>query len=702
VASVAAAIPVPRGGTRFLLASAAAPALLGLSYLLPDTGVGLGVRLAAATLCVLVLPGALILRTVGWPGSPATALCAALALSLAVVFAALALTFAAGGSLSLTIAVIAIFCVAGAIPAARAGVLPRVERSERLAVIGVLVAGAVFAGIVWWGSPTTLSGDALFHLARARKIDEFDTLSSVRTVREFADGGLHPGYGFPLWHGVLALVARLASVDVAEPVRHLNAILTPLSFVAAYAGGRALFRSWAAGVAMLAATVAAFGFSRDGIGSYELLSLPATSARLLLVPAVLALAFALAQGGSWSLVLPLASAGLALALTHPTYALFLVLPVGAALVVRAVPRPRDWDGLLRLAVALPALLVPFVAYTWWILPVINSTLARGSDDRARAVRHYAGQLDVSGDTFRLAPEAIARGGAAVVAALLCVPLAALAGRRLWSAVVLGGTVAILGVVLWPTLFTTLSDQVSLSQSRRLVLFLPLAFAFAGGAAAAGRFRWWGAGAALAAGIGLQLAYPGEFAYGAGEGGPAWAVWIALGGGVLAIAWAVWRRGTGFEPGRFAALAACLFVLPSAVAGLRHARLPDPPDRYALTPGLVRELRTLDRRAIVFAGLETSYRIAAYVPVRIVAAPPAHVARTKLNEPYNRRRDVIRFFYRPTTTDAQLKEILDDRYVGWVVVDKRRAYPKRFLDEHLDEVFEDRRYILYEVPPPEPV
>ena len=34
-----------------------------------------------------------------------------------------------------------------------------------------------------------------------RKLDDFGALS-LRAVDEFKDGGLHPGYAFPLWHGV--------------------------------------------------------------------------------------------------------------------------------------------------------------------------------------------------------------------------------------------------------------------------------------------------------------------------------------------------------------------------------------------------------------------------------------------------------------------------------------------------------------------
>lgn len=694
---MAVAIPVGirGGGARFLAWIMTAPAVLGLAHLLPASGAGLGIRLAAAAVCVLFLPGALVLRAIGRPASPSLALVSAFAWSLAVVFVALALTFAAGGSLSLTIAVIAFVSLGALGPAALARPGAAFPVEEVRALGGVLAAGAVLAGVVWWASRAAIGGDALFHLARARKIEEFDALASVRVVREFADGGLHPGYAFPLWHGILALVARLASVDTAEVVRHLGAVLTPLAFAVSYAAGRELFRSWAGGLAALAAQAAIVGFSRDGTGSFELLALPATAARLLLVPAVLVLVFALARSGPWTLLGPLAAAGLALTLVHPTYALFLALPLAGFLAVRLVTAPEDRRGAAGITAALPALLVPFVGYTIWILPVLNSTIARGADDRARAIEHYRGQLDVAGDAIRLAPDAIARGGPAVVLGLLAVPLAALAGRRLWSALVLGATVTILLVALVPPLFTPFADAVSVSQGRRLVLFLPLAFAVAAVAVLAGRFRWLAVGGFLCLGALLQAVYPGQADYSVGEGGPGWAVWLAFVGGILALPAALLLRRDGPDPSRWAALAACAFVLPCAVTGLADASRDARPDPHALTPGLVTELRGLDRREIVFSDLETSYRIAAYAPVRIVAAPPAHVARTKLNKPYMRRDDVIRFFYVESTPPEARLAILERYFASYVVADKTRRWPEAFLGGY-ERVFEDGRYVLFRV------
>src|SRR3972149_2990150 len=90
-------------------------------------------------------------------------------------------------------------------------------------------AGVAF-GLLLWSVLPEPSGDALFHLARVRKLVAFDELS-LEGVGEFSDGGLHPGYAFPLWHGFLALVAKVAGVDPTEVVVHEAAVLAPLSFL---------------------------------------------------------------------------------------------------------------------------------------------------------------------------------------------------------------------------------------------------------------------------------------------------------------------------------------------------------------------------------------------------------------------------------------------------------------------------------------
>ena len=109
---------------------------------------------------------------------------------------------------------------------------------------------------------------------------------------------------------------------------------------------------------------------------------------------------------------------------------------------------------------------------------------------------------------------------------------------------------------------------------------------------------------------------------------------------------------------------------------------------ALTPGLVAALRSeVPERSVVFSDLETSYSIAAFAPVYVAAAPPAHVADTVDNRPHERRNDVIRFFRKPDLAIAR-------RYgARWLVVDDARfrvRLPFR-------PVYADGRYTLYRVP-----
>ena len=299
----------------------AAVPLLVVARLLPADGWGLALRLVAATLCLLI-PGALLARALRLPG-----VAAAFSLSLGILFVALVVVFALETTILVALAVLLL---------AAAGSLAVAYRFDELplhwATGAVAAAGAAFGVFVWRFGPS-LGGDALFHLARIRKLETFDALS-IDGVAEFADGGPHPGYAFPLWHGFLALVAKLAGVDPADVVLHEAAILVPLAFVLAFEAGRALFDSVWGGVAVLAGQVAITGLAPGDGGAYDSIALPATSARQLLVPSIVASLLLLVRGRDWLHAVPVAAAASALALVHPTYALFLLLPLGGFMLVR--------------------------------------------------------------------------------------------------------------------------------------------------------------------------------------------------------------------------------------------------------------------------------------------------------------------------------------------------------------------------------
>src|SRR5882672_6679391 len=297
--------------------------LLGIARLLPEHGFGLWLRLAAATL-VLLLPGRLLARALGRPSAAG-----ALGWSCALVAGALALTFAVHGSLDLTLALV---LAAGAVALPFSWRRRSPKDAEAPRGRGFVALAGVGLGIALWSIEGVVHGDALFHLGRVRKLDELGSLS-LRAVDEFKDGGLHPGYAFPLWHGWLALVAKLGGVDSAAVVLHESSILAPLALVLAFEAGRAVFRSVWLAVAVLLAQVAMIALAPGGGGAYTSLELPGTVARQLLVPAVIALYFRFVRDPTWLVALTLAVAGMDLAFVHPTYALFLAIPlIGFALV----------------------------------------------------------------------------------------------------------------------------------------------------------------------------------------------------------------------------------------------------------------------------------------------------------------------------------------------------------------------------------
>ena len=217
----------------------------------------------------------------------------------------------------------------------------------------------------------------------------------------------------------------------------------------------------------------------------------------------------------------LGAASLVIAAVHPTYTFFVALPLAGFLVARVLLAWREWRDAVRIGAALVAVLIPASLYALWLRPLVQDTVSHRPDDveRARGLVHYAGQIDVVDGLFRLAPEQLSRPGAVAVAGLLAIPLAGFAAPRRWAAYVLGGSLAVLAVLLVPQAFDALSELFSLSQSRRLAAFLPLPFALAGAAMILGRLRIAGALAALGAGGILQLEYPGEFTYRVVLGGP---------------------------------------------------------------------------------------------------------------------------------------------------------------------------------------
>ena len=220
-------------------------------------------------------------------------------------------------------------------------------RVEELPGRAVVWTAGVVLGLLLWRVAGEIGGDGLFHLARARKLVELGNLH-LSTVNEFADGGLHPGYAFPLWQAFLAMIAKVAFVDPADVVLHESAVLAPLAVLVAYEAGYALFRRVAPAAATAGAAVAIGAMARvTGLlhrarAARDVVAADPRSRR--------------ARARDRSDASPsralLASAGVAslvLAVVHPTYAIFLWIPFGGFLAVRWAWRREDVTGWRALA-----------------------------------------------------------------------------------------------------------------------------------------------------------------------------------------------------------------------------------------------------------------------------------------------------------------------------------------------------------------
>jgi hypothetical protein len=684
----AAAPRLPLRAPVFYAVVLAPPAVLGIARALPAEGAGLGLRLAAAAAVVLVVPGALLLRAIHWPDGLGPVLAGAVAWSLVTCGLALGLTFAAGGSLSLTLTLFAVIA-GGALVAGLRAAPGAVGRDELFAVGALVAAGFVLCGIVWW-TAATVDGEELFHLARVRKLDEVPALYSVRVANELRDASLHPGYGFPVWHGVLALVARLADVDPGLAVLKLGALLVPLALVLAYGAGAVLFASWAGGVATAVAQAAIVALPDGGTGAYRELALPEGAARLLLVPGLLCLVFAYVRSGRRVEVVTVVAAALALATVYPTYAVLACVPLAGFALARYVVGGEGRADVPRIGAALVAVLVPALLVALWLAPTIAETNAfvLSRAEKALAAERSGGLLHALGPLLSLEASAVARGGAGVIAGLLAVAAVPFAARRRWGAFVLGGMLAGLAVLLVPPLFTATADLLTLPQAQQLAVLLPLPFALAGVAVLGGRLRLVGCVAAAVLGAGLALAFSTDT-----QSGPAWAVWIAVAGALVGIVAARRRSPPAPGPRRWVIAAAVAFALPVAAIGLADAER-DRPDERALTPGLVEFLRTrVPVRAVVFADPETSYRLAAAAPLYIVAAPPAYVARTERNRALERSDDVERFFSDEEASYVEKASLLAKYAATWLLVDRTKPVPA-YAELLPRKAYEDGRFTLY--------
>ena len=475
-----------------------------------------------------------------------------------------------------------------------------------------------------------------------RKLLDLDDLSLDR-VSEFADGSLHPGYAFPLWHGFLALIAQFSRARIPSRSSRTCRRSSPRSpcssrsrrvgaLPADVGGGRdgggagrddlRSRRAWAAPTSSLAPATSVAAAPRAG------------RARARARVGALAVARARRLDGR--------PPGFVLAVVHPTYAIFLWIPFVGFLVVRRCGSGRtSAPG----ALALGALVVPAALFMLWLRPIVDDTrsVSPDADELQRAFEQYGSQLVVHSDTV-VQPRA---GGVHARGRGRDRRAAPDPARRLRRAAAVGRVRRrrlarrVRGDARAVPLHVARRPRLDLAGAARAG-FLPFAFAFAGGMGVLAR---------LVGPILLPARarrgdvpadrLPGRLRVRPPEPAPAWIAWFAVLGAVAALVVGFIRRRPALETG--ASLAAAAFLIPVFGGGLLDWSDPTRPrsrrSRRARR-GRARRGRAGDDRLL---GSETSFRLAAFAPVYIAVAPPGHVADTEENRPYERASDARRFF-----------------------------------------------------------
>lgn len=669
--------------------------------LLPGSSVGIFFKLLVVVPAMTLLPGLAVVRLLGTPSRFSDAIGPAFAWSAVIAGLGLLVTVTFDANLSLGIGTALAVSVLALLAGWRKS-LPAPDAEDLQAALVVLGSGCVLGALIWVNR-YPLQSDALEHLARIRKLAEMPRLVGLSSANVVGPGaGLHPGYAFPMWHAVLAFVARVANLDPAPVVQYAPVFMAPPALMVAYAAGARMFRSRALGLVTAGMLVAWLGLPWQGAGFYRELSYPGFASILIFTPAALALVFAYLEEGGRPQLASLVAVGVVLAVIHVSYAPF----VFGSLVAFGVLRwliTRERKEAVRVAACAAILILPFLLYVSWLLPVINDRGSTKSPEAERLanIQIFRTLIDTRGEgpqqDIRMKAGFISRGGAAIVLGLLVAPIALFGYRNRWAAYVLATMSVDLALLMLYPLFTHLIDFATLSQSRRLVFYLPIPFALAGAVSVLGR-RWWAAIAALAAGIFLQLSYPGDFFYQLSKPGPGWVAWWALVGCALAAVAAVfWRRGVPTANSTWAVVTAAAFILPIGVGGVLNMR-GVVNDKLALPPAFVTAVREdAPAGSVIFAPQQIGFRLAAEAPVYSVAVTQGHGGNTKTAKLDQRLSDVGRFFTKDTL--ASEAESLVQKYDSdYLVVDTRLPYPHgyvRGLQRSL--IFGDGTLRLYRLP-----
>ena len=323
------------------------------------------------------------------------------------------------------------------------------ERREPAAMagLGVLLALACLR----WQPP--LMGDAMFHAGLMRKLLALPGIS-LSGVSPFFHGHPHAGYAFPLLQAVAAGACKLTGVDASTGYPHLAAAFAFFLPPAVWAGGRALAGTT---VGVLAALLAMWDVvSRNEVG---FLNQPPFLSFLVLLPAFAVLLAAHHQAPQdRRLVATLGVATGLVAIIHPTYA----LPMLVILVAAVLVEPRTWPALAVSAAATAGVF----GFIWWVA-------LRGAH-RSSTIAPSTEQFMIwRGHIVALSGRQVMEHRPAFLLAALAAPVLLARNRRF--ALPAAMLAAVIALVALPGMGLALTNTIGIGQSTRMWEAAPWTF-----------------------------------------------------------------------------------------------------------------------------------------------------------------------------------------------------------------------------------
>jgi hypothetical protein len=661
---------------------------------LPDGEFTNALKLMVASPIVLLLPGAALVRLLGWSRTASGLFVHSFIWSLMIAAASLLIAFVL--ETSVVGALVAYFLATIGFTVAGWGrPLPEFEREELHALLLVVGLGILCGFVLVVGPQFGQRGDWVEHLGRTRKIAELPELVSLESIQLVGpDIGLHPMYAFPLWHGVMAFIARFVALDSEFVVMHLATLLAPIAAVTAFHAGRIVFGTTALGVATAVVQLTWISIPWK-ISQLDRLAEPGHVVIVILYLVAIGATFSYLRRREFNSLALLAATSLAMTLLHASYVPHMLIPLGSFLLLHfAVERDVKlaWDGLAVLV----AILLPFLIYLPWIYPTASAegTSLDPAGQLATSTETYRTLIDVAGLSVRMGADAVMRAGALLVAGTLLIPACIFAIRKRWGAFVVGGFLGLAIMLMTYPGFMFLVDLMNISQSRRLVLFIPVAFMVVAGACVIARQRLALIGA-LVIGAVLWIAYPGDFGYWMHTAGPGWVAWVAVAAAVVGIVAVLWRKLPQIAaPARYATGAAVCLCIPILIGSFLD--LPGEGNLESLfSEEFVEEFRdSVEPGAIVFGRGIEMYKLTAEVPVFSNATQPGHGGDTSIAKLDVRYEEGEELFY-PSTSREEGLATLEKYDSEWLVVDEARNYPGWINELPLE--FSEDGFSVYAVP-----